>query len=290
MSGPVLSRLSRGGSALGRTTRRLSLDIVVGGVAGATFATHVSGARVPVGLYAVLGGAIWVVYTLDHLVDAHRAGPHAANDRHRFHWRHRTPLSLAAVVAGVATTAAAALALPRTVLLAGPLVGGLVLLHLWAVQARFPAHLPKEVSVAAIYTAGVWVGPLLNAPTPDGWTVLALALHFVVAAACVLLYSWYEVEIDAADDSPSLARSWGEPRLRAVLERVLIAAGGLAMIAALVADPSRRGAFIALAVLPGVLWLVLRWDRHLRYGERYRHAEWAFLLLAIPGLLAQVAD
>jgi len=267
-----------------RLVRALSLDIVAGGVAGAAFAAHLTGARLPAAFWQVLPAAIWVVYTLDHLLDARRVGPDAANDRHVLHARHAMPLALAvAVVGGLA--AGRALALPRPLITGGVALAALVALHLGAVRRRFPAWLPREVSVAAIYIAGIWVGPLVLAERADPPVAQALALHGAVALGYLFAYAWFEAAMDHADGSPSVALAWGRPRLTRVIEGLAVAGVAAALAAAMGADAARAPSFLVLAAVP---WLMLRSAERLEPFDRYRHAEWTLLLLLVPVLLARV--
>jgi hypothetical protein len=273
---------------LTRWIRPLSLDIVAGGLAGAAFAAHVTGAHMPAAYWEVLPVAIWVVYTLDHLIDGLRAGPLAANPRHAFHARHARTLASVVVIAGGVTAIRAALYLSPALRVAGMLLGALVLLYLAAVRARFPAWLPREIAVALIYVAGIWLGPLTLFADLGLWTFAALALHAAVALGYLFAYAWFEADVDAADGMASLARTWGREalgRAMSVWTGVLVAA---ALLAAALASTDLRASSLALAITGAVPWISLRMARVLQPFERYRHAEWALLLLVIPPLLARL--
>lgn len=269
-----------------RLIRALSLDIVAGGVAGSAFAAHVTGARLPAAYWQVLPAAIWVVYTLDHLIDARRAGPRAANDRHAFHARHPLPLALATMLVGAAA-GLRALELPPPVLAAGAALGAGVVLYLGGLWRGFPGWLPPEIPVAAIYTLGLWIGPLALAARGGPVPHAAFALHGAAALGYLLAYAWFEAPMDAADDAGSIARGLGRPRLARGIA-ALSALGVLgALAAAWAAGPAFRVVFLALAALAAVPWLMVRSARTLEPFDRYRHAEWTLLALLIPVLLAR---
>jgi len=268
-----------------RLIRALSLDIVAGGVAGAAFAAHLTGARLPAAFWRVLPVAIWVVYTMDHLLDGRRVGPNASNDRHVLHARHGLWIALAMTAAG-GMAAWQILALPRPVIAGGVALAALVVLHLGAVRRGFPAWLPREASVAFIYVAGIWMGPLVLAQRlgPAVWA--ALVLHAALALGYLFAYAWFEAPMDRADGSPSVALEWGRPRLAratSVLAAVTVAG---ALGAAVWAGPERTPSFLVLAVVGTVPWTMLRATVRLERFDRYRHAEWALLLLLVPVLLA----
>jgi hypothetical protein len=268
-----------------RLIRSLSLDIVAGAVAGAAFAAHVTGARMPAAFWHALPAAIWAVYTLDHVIDGRRVGPDASNDRHAFHARHALPLSLAAALAG-GYAALRGYTLPRPLLAAGVALAALVVFHLGAVRTRFPSWLPREASVAAIYVAGIWIGPLALAADHGPWVWAALALHAAVALGFLLAYGWFEAAMDTADGSASLARDWGRPRLARVIAGVSAVTIPAALAAAWMAGPGPRAAFVTLAAVAAVPWLMLGRVRALERFDRYRSAEWVLLALWVPVLLA----
>jgi hypothetical protein len=268
-----------------RLIRSLSLDIVAGGVAGAAFAAHVSGARMPAAFWHVLPAAIWAVYTLDHLIDGRRVGPNAANDRHAFHARHVLPLSLAVALAG-GYAALRAFTLPRPLIAAGVALAAAVVLYLGAMRTRFPSWLPREALVAAIYVAGIWIGPLALAADRGPWVWAALALHAAVALGYLLAYAWFEAAMDSADDSPSLARAWGRPRLARLIAGVSAVTLLAALAAACMPGFGPRAAFATLAAVAAVPWLMLRGARTLERFDGYRNAEWTLLALLVPVLFA----
>jgi len=271
-----------------RLVRMLSLDVVAGGLAGAALAARMAAAPMPAAFWWVLAGAIWVVYTLDHRIDARRAGPHAANPRHGFHARHARALGVAMGLVALTSFAGGTLLLPTRVLAAAPAIGALAALHMVGVRRGFPAWFPKELSVALIYSAGVWAGPLLIGTRLDLWTWAGFVLHAVAAFVYLLLYAWYEAVIDAADGSPSLAVRWGRERLGVMLTGLIVGASVVAVAAAVLAPASRRPAAWALAALVAAAWPFVRFDRFFAERRRYRYAELAFLVLFVPLLFARM--
>lgn len=277
-----------GPSVLIRLIRALSIDIVAGGLAGAAFAAHLTGARLPGAFWEVLPAAIWVVYTLDHLLDARRVGPDASNDRHVLHARHEVPLALAAGVVG-GLILWRAFALPRPVIVAGACVAVFVALYFSAVRRGFGRRVPREVPVAAIYVAGLWLGPLALAVHRDAFVWTALVIHAGIALNYLFGYAWFEAPMDAADRSPSVALAWGRAPLARAIHGLALTGVVASLAAAWLAGPDRMPAFLALAVLSAVPWAMLRAAPRLVRFDRYRHAEWLLLLLALPVLLSRFA-
>lgn len=267
-----------------RVLQGLSLDVVAGGVGGGALAVFVTGAAVPAAWWFVLAAAIWVVYTVDHLADARRAGPGAANARHRLHARHAGWIAGVAGAVAIAVIATAWTALPMPVLVAGAGVGALVVVHLVGVRRSFPRAFPKELSVAIVYGAGIWCGPLVLAARFDVWRGVALALHLAGALLYLMFYALCDRPVDAADGSPSIAVAWGSGAVRRAMDHVAAPAVVLAAIGMLAAPDLRPAFAVLLAVLLVPVWLA-RVPAALA-PDRGRLAELALLALAVP-LLAR---
>lgn len=261
--------------------------MAAGGACGAALAAAATGTACPPAVYAVLPAAIWVVYTLDHLLDARRLGAGAHTFRHAFHVRHARPLAAAVAIVAAAGGAAALAFLPGRVIAAGLVVGAGSALHLVvAGRPRLSAIVPKEISAAAMYTAGVWCAPLAAGGAPAGRVVAAVALFFVAALANLLLNALLEAPVDAASGAPSWALTFGPDATARAIDLLALAAAIGATAAAALARFELHGVFavlLLLGVLPAVL---LRLRRHVEPHERYRAVgDLAFLLAVIPAVL-----
>ena len=87
-----------------RFLNMLSIDVALGAVVcGAFFARIVDIHVRPQGL-AALGITVWIIYTVDHLLDVRRMRQEASTERHLFHQRHLRTLSVWVIVAIVLDT------------------------------------------------------------------------------------------------------------------------------------------------------------------------------------------
>lgn len=263
--------------------RALSLDVALGGACGAALAAAATRATLPGVAWIVLPAAIWCVYTADHLLDARRLGPKAATPRHTLHARQARALTVALVVVAAAGAVLAITALPARVLAAGAAIAAAAAAHLAYAQRPRPRVLPKEVSAAAIYTAGVWCAPVLLAPERTPWMAFAMALFFVAALANLLLNALVEARADASAGLPSAALAWGENATARAIRAGGTIVAVLAAGAALAARWRFHGVFVALLVLGIVPALLLRFRGRVEPHERYRAwGDLAFLLAALP--------
>lgn len=263
--------------------RALSLDVALGGGCGAALAAAATGAALPPAVWVVLPAAIWCVYTADHLLDARRLGPKAVAPRHAVHARHARSLAAALGIVAAAGTGIAVAALPGRVLAAGAAIALAALWHLAHAQRSGSELVPKELSAAAIYTAGVWCAPVLLAPERTAWTAFAMTLFFVAAAANLLLNALVEAGADAAAGLPSAALAWGEDATARAIRVAGLIVAPTAALAALAARFRFHGVFVALLVLGAVPALLLRFRERVEAHERYRaFGDLAFVLAALP--------
>ncbi|MGE5176173.1 MAG: hypothetical protein ACM3JJ_07320, partial [Hyphomicrobiales bacterium] len=204
--------------------------MVLGGVAGGALAVWSTGARPPAAWWAILAAAIWVVYTADHLLDAARIGPGATSPRYRFHLRHARSLEAALVLVAAACGVAALVALPRAVFVGGLVLVAFSTVHLVVAQSRARRWVPKELSVAAVYTAGIWLAPLVLATRRSAWIAWIAGLHFLGVLLNLGMYAILEEPIDREEDSASVSRTIGAPAVRRIVSALTIAGAAAAAI------------------------------------------------------------
>lgn len=276
--------------------RALSLDVVAGSLAGASLAAFACNTAMPLAWWLLLPLVVWIIYSTDHLLDARRIGPAAATFRHRFHYRHFLPLS---IVTFLAASIAAYLILfeltQHPSLFAGGLVlGTMVLGHLGLAQIPRWRSYPAELLIAALYTAGIWYGPMLKRDAAIGGTVIpALILGFFLAAfGNLLAFSLFERDIDAREAPNTIVIEYGR-RFAEVLVCLTAVAAALSFAAAFAiseGDGERTAALIVAftAVVPAAVYSGRAFfGRH----ERYRIVcDGVFLLYAAPFLWQELVN
>lgn len=204
--------------------RYLSLDVCAGALASGMMAAHVLHVAMPLLWYYILPAAVWVVYTLDHLLDAQRIGIAAHTPRHAFHWQHRQVLWR--VWGVVATSCVAAFWLPNSIIVGGIGIGALVGMHLllvaW-VRHRTSLLLIKEIGVGVIYSLGIWLPPLMlpspwRAAHPE-WIVFA-GQFFLLVMLNLFVFSLYDLRSDILDKQSSFLQAigsrWGKRLILAI--------------------------------------------------------------------------
>lgn len=264
--------------------QHLSLDIVVGVVCAAAFATTIVGAAMPLSWWILLPLATWVVYSTDHLLDAYRTGAGAQQLRHRFYHEWFGPLAVLTGGVAIAGVLAALWWLPGRLLTGGLLAAVAAVAHLVLAQGD-GRIVTKEISTAVIYVGAIWFGPLLVVPGPEGWAFAAL--HLLAALSNLLAFALFEERVDRLDGHASIVRSWGRPATARLL-RWFTAIGVAGLLSTAVLAPAPRPAallvLLALILIPSTM--VLK-HRVFAPGQRYRAVgDLAFWLMLLPFLLA----
>ncbi len=241
-------------------------------------AVRVTGSAPRASFYWLLPAGVWVVYTLDHLIDARRTGPAARTPRHRFHHQNAPLLWTAVIVLAAVCAVGGWIGLSTFGLVYGAVMCGLVAGHELLVKLagdRASPFLIKELGVAAIFTAGVWGMPWLRHRIDTGrwlgWPVLLMAQYLLLAVANLVEFAIFESKIDTAHGQTSFVRGIGRRRAGWVVVCVLMIQIPLG-VAAVAIDPTRvvAAAELIYAAMTIGLWTVLKTPKWSARFERYR--------------------
>lgn len=174
----------------------LSLDAPLIAVLWQLLLSRTLGASLDWRHHALLGAAVWLIYSADRWLDGLKLGVALAQtQRHRFYVRHRRAILRVWLGVGVATFVAGLALLTRLELAAASILGAALLGYFRGRHARHPRGQPKELQIALVFASGVSFLPLLRgAPTLPtlAFTLLFAALVFL---NCTLIAFW-EGELD----------------------------------------------------------------------------------------------
>jgi len=269
----------------------LSIDIAAGAAASGAMAAAVAGVEMRLGWWILLPLSVWVIYTADHLLDGWKAGSAAVNPRHSFHFRHMRILSMCALCAAILCAGLAFFAIREVVLAGGVILICVCALHL-ALARWDKFKLGKEFSVAAIYTAGVWFGPLLASRAALFYPYVFLSIFLLAAVLNLVMSSVMDAEMDEKEGMTYLLRFISPARAGRLVQAgsvIGVLLGALLAAFMFVQSPGKPQLWLAaavLAVLCAAPGLILRFA-HLG-SPLYRIAgEGVFLLGFVPWLSAR---
>ncbi len=231
----------------------LSLDVVAGSLLSGMFAAHVLKTSPGWAYWAVLAISVWIIYTLDHLVDATRLRENAHTPRHLFAYKN---INFLVGAIGVLTVLDAYLVLSfmeKEVLFYGLSLGALVLVYflvLHHASSRQSILVQKEIIVALVYTAGVWGIPVMYAEAFSAIVLVILVAGFIVLALMnTLLLAIRDRDTDLLDNHPSFALKMG----RIYTRRTVCFLGGLVFLISLILMVFLSGEYLAAAIIYGIM-------------------------------------
>ena len=228
---------------------------------------HLWNIELPLTVPLLLSIAVWLIYTFDHLKDAFDTREPGLSVRRDLHRKYARQLVLVSIVL-LFTAAGLVFTIPVNVVVYGAAMSLLVIAYYLTLHLTERKSLvKKEVVVAILYTTGVVLGPLATGHPADGFQVHIVQL-FLLAMNNLLLFSWFDHEIDEKEGFTNLVTMIGAGRTRKLLVVLSIAQSVLALSLSAAGFYqnfellwSIMGIFMLLPVLRPVFW---------RLGYRYR--------------------
>jgi hypothetical protein len=202
----------------------LSIDVVLGSVCSALmFAKMLQVTLLPYGV-AALALSVWIIYTVDHLIDAKDVSGSASTTRHRFHQQY-FKIILLVVLLAIIVVVVLLFFIRVQVLYGGLLLMGAVVLYL--LLHRY-LQVPKEILISILYTCGVLLPSFMV--TRLSFQALSYAniiLFMLSALTNLLVFSWYDYEKDLQDGFRSIAVSLGKSKTQLIIWLIVFVAAGL---------------------------------------------------------------
>ena len=192
----------------------LSLDVAMGATISALFLIKLFSVDIRLQGLLCLGLTVWLIYTMDHLVDASKLKSQASTKRHRFHQRNfRAILVLAVVI--LLTIIPLLFFIYKPVLSMGIGLGVLVVLY-FIVQRKL--SFLKELVGAMLYSVGVML-PVIALSELSYYSLIEIPsiLFFNTALINLVLFSWFDKDKDKLDNHPSLVTRVGDGMSKGIL-------------------------------------------------------------------------
>ncbi len=185
-----------------RLLNNLSLDVVGGAIASSIFFSTVFQTPISILVLTLLGLSVWIIYTVDHLLDVKNSNPFIISDRHIFHQRNSKSIKL-----GLATALILAsflvFQLPNTITYAGVVLATIIAAYIFF-NKRLGAS--KELVAALFYCAGVCLPALVFVETQLPLVYRLLIMQFFITALTnLILFALIERDEDKANRFKSIA-------------------------------------------------------------------------------------
>lgn len=194
-----------------RRAQFLSLDIVIGAVILLRFFSNLLSVEPSWSVYVLLAGAVWLIYTIDHLRDASKVKGSERN-RYRFHLKYGKVLVIACVLVAILSMISLYYTSP-IIIIAGALLALLSAVYL-LIQHLLSNWGMKELYVAIIFTSGILLAPFVMSETIRFDVFLLLLL---LSFSNLVLFSWFEKEEDNQDGFKSVATTMSESSIQKLI-------------------------------------------------------------------------
>jgi 4-hydroxybenzoate polyprenyltransferase len=192
----------------------LSIDVVLGAVCCAAWFANYFEVELKVYALICLGLTVWIIYSADHLMDAIKVKGKASTLRHRFHQEHLKILTILLLVASIIDFVLLFF-LRAQVLHAGIFLICIVVVYL--LLSRWLTYL-KEIAVAGLYCGGVLLPALsLNESGIVAAELFVMLCFFLTALINVIMFAWFDHELDIRDGSKSFSTKFGKDFTRKLL-------------------------------------------------------------------------
>ncbi|MDW3208810.1 MAG: UbiA family prenyltransferase [Reichenbachiella sp.] len=262
--------------------RWLSLDVVTGGVIFSLAIGKVVNADLHWSIPTALGCCIWLIYTLDHLIDGNSSERDPSMKRHAFHKKFRKPIFIVFVL--VACFGLRILSfLPYQTLILGCVLLGLVGLYFLSIWL-FKIYFAKEIFIAVLYSCGVFLGSFSLKPDMDLVIYLLFMQTVLMASINLLLFSFYEVAHDTQDGHQSWATHFGVVKtlnhLLLLLVLLGLSIGSVFFFSLSLNQFLLTTIFIVMSLILAAIYFAPQWFKK---NERFRWV--GDLVFLFPGLI-----
>lgn len=196
----------------------LSLDVVLGSLAVGLFAIKLLDVEANSWWWLILPVSVWVVYTVDHLLDGFNLKGNSSIYRHNFHFQNRRIIITFMLVLGIAAIVLAFFFLDARIIKGGIGLGLIVLLYQGMNAANKRSDnffFQKEFFIAVVYVVGIFLAPVVwhNMHLSGERLSIALILIALVFAESVII-SWFDFEKDKKDGLTSFTVNFGKTQTR----------------------------------------------------------------------------
>ena len=235
------------------------------------FVAQFMNVSVPLEVYVSLFTAVWLIYTIDHLIDAKKLNDNQASLRHVIHKKYFNELTILWIIVFL-FGAFFSLYLPLETRKVGFLASALVIVHLvlvYLLGSKVSVFIQKEIGIAFTYCVGIAVGPVSLSEGFDGFGYFFMVQIFLLALLNLLEFSWFDREIDRKQNQTSAVGNLGE---RFVLDVIffLFSMFVLTLVVSFLFFPQYANFEIVLGVMGFTLFMIFAFQKHFVKSDRYR--------------------
>lgn len=233
--------------------------------------------------------SVWLIYTLDHLIDAFQTKEKSNSLRHYFHFIFRKQLAVILGLLFIINFLLSIIYIEKKILLFGIILTAISLFYfslLVLMKKRSTVFFQKELFIALIYTAGVWGTGLCLSKQPIAVsTWLSIVAYVLLVWASGLIFANFEIKTDQASQYISTPQFLGEKRTKILIYSILSASILFSLSLLFFQSPlnlKTAGILLAMAVLIlGLQVFPLFYRKNFRYRKLGEAIFWLPFLLML---------
>jgi len=199
----------------------LSIDVVFGTLAIGYMATRILNVVPTPCWWIILALSVWVIYSLDHIVDSFKKKGDAVIVRHRFHYIYRKPILIVITIAGLISITLSILFLEKQIIYSGLILTLFIAIYLCSIYVsnkKKTILLQKELYIALVYTTGIFLAPIYwYQQLPPYPILLIIFIIFILAWFEGIMISWFDYDNDINDGHCSFTVIVGKKNTRRFL-------------------------------------------------------------------------
>jgi hypothetical protein len=253
----------------------LSLDVALGSLGGGILASKVLNVMPGFAFWIILPIAVWILYNSDHLIDGIKLKENAHTIRHFYHYYFLKRIFSIILLLSILAVPLIFLFLEKPIVLFGVFaasITGAYFLLVYFFGNRESLFIQKELSVALIYTIGIWGGPasLMSYNLNSGQIILIIAF-FICVFIAVIVFSYYEEDTDRIDHHTTLVARFGSKIVKRLLHFLLILLFILCISQIIFTHQIIYARTAKLMMLMGILLLIIMsYPENFAQKNRYR--------------------
>lgn len=226
--------------------------------------------------------AIWIIYTVDHLVDALKIP--FPEERRKFYHKNFTPLLYTSIGLVLVSSLIGVFYLPAEIIILGfvlGLISGVYLLIVFVFGQTKNKWLQKELYVAGIYTLGVWAPVILvSKMLINIEIVLVVVAFFLLVFSDILIFSIYDHQQDSKNQFISLIKIVGIKKLtNLTISSIVISI--LIPVVLVFSNQAKIQATAIILIAMGLMLLFLFVQKKKLAGQLYRYLGEAVFFLPV---------
>jgi hypothetical protein len=238
--------------------------------------------------WIILPFCVWVMYTLDHLLDATNSAKELTIPRHLFHLQHANKLIYWVVGLGITALILTLIFMPVQITLGGVILTTIIFVYfisLRMIHKKFRKWIPKEMVIACIYVGGIFFVPWwfsIGSPAVETHWIILIILLLVWSEGVIA--AWFDWENDLHDGHHSFATLADKSLTKKIVTAVLSAtfSGLILIIIRSQAIEILSSSLVLLAINSGLLIIIWN-DLYFEKNNRYR--TWGEILFILPVVL-----